>query len=279
MKTFVTLLMAAIFGLANIQTASSQDIHDILRKFGQAVDKYKNLEYDFQSKERRRNGSYITTIGHFKVQEGSQKKVSADLSEPDNAKIFWKKGDNNNKASVKLGRLPYVNLALTNGKFLAKSHHTIDNSGFGLPKHTIMKIYNDRKAEINEAVVMKGNVTFDGHKCLHIEINDKNHGTTSYTVKDGENLISIAKAKAINQMQILELNPDIKNYFDVDAGDVITIPNSFGTKITIYFDPQLYLPRYFKVEDNKGIVGEYKHLNLNVNATFDENDFTKDGFE
>lgn len=279
MKTFLSLILVAVFGLANIQTSSSQDIHDILKKFGQAVDKYKNIEYDFESQERRRDGSYIKTVGNFKVQEGNPKKVAADLSEPDNAKITWKQGENGNKASVKLGRLPFVNLALTNGKFLAKSHHTIDNAGFGLPKATIMKIYNDRKAEINDAVVMKGNITFDGHKCLHIEINDKNHGTTSYTVQAGEDLISIAKKRAINQMQILELNPDIKNYFSVEAGDVITIPNSFGTKITIYFDPVLYLPRYFKVEDKKGIVGEYKHLNLNVNATFTDEDFTKDGFE
>jgi outer membrane lipoprotein-sorting protein len=278
MKTFVTLIMVAIFGLSNIQTSSAQDIHEIIKKFALAVDKYDQLEYKFESKERRRDGSYINTVGLFKVWEGPAKMVAANLTQPDVAKITWKKGENDNKASVKLGGLPFVNLPLTSSKFLAKSHHTIDNAGFGLPKHTIMKIYNDRKAEINEAVEIKGNVTFDGKTCLHIVITDKKFTTVNYTVKAGEDLISIAKARAINQMQILELNPDIKNYFDVAAGEVIKIPSSFGTKITIYFDTQIYLPRYFKVEDTKGIVGEYKHLSINLNPEFTREEFTKEGF-
>ncbi len=277
MKTFLTLMMVAFFGLSNMQNTSAQNIHEILSKFSAAVDKYKQLSFDFESKERRRDGSYITTKGHFNIIEGPQKKVTADLSAPDKARLVWRKGENGDKVAVKLGSLFWVNLELTNGKFLAKSHHTIDNSGFGLPKATIMKIYNDRKAEIDQAVEIKGNVTFDGKVCKHIVITDKNHGTTKYTVKAGEDLISIAKKLAINQMQILELNPSIKNYFSVSAGDVITIPNSFGTKITIYFDESIYLPRYFKVEDNKGIVGEYKHTNLNLNPGLTDAMMTKEG--
>lgn len=269
--------MIAFLGISNIQTSNAQDIHAILNDFGKAVNTYKQLSYDFESKERREDGSYINTVGHFNVWEGNQKKVTADLSSPDKAKLVWREGENNNKVSVKLGSLFWVSLPLTNKKFLEKSHHTLDNSGFGLPKSTIMKIYNDRKSEINEAVDIKGNVTFNGKSCLHVIINDKKHGVTKYTVKSGEDLISIAKARAINQMQILELNPNIKNYFDVEAGDEIVIPNSIGTKITIYFDTAINLPLYFKVEDKKGIVGEYKHLNINTAPNFTDDVFTRDG--
>lgn len=278
MKTFLSIILIAAFSITSFNQVGSQDIHEILKKFSAAVDKYDQVEFDFKSKERRDKGNYIETIGHFKVWEGPNKKVAADLDEPDNANLLWRKGENDNKVSAKLGILPWINLSLTSSRFLDKSHHTIDNAGFGLPKRTIMTIYNSRKAEIADAVEMKGDINYDGHTCMHIIINDKNHGTTTYTVKEGDNLSKIAYAKAINQMQILELNPDIKNYWDVEAGDVITIPNSFGTKITIYLDKTLYMPRYFKVEDKKGIVGEYNHLKLNISPNFTDDDFQKSSF-
>lgn len=279
MKTVLSLFFAAAFGLLTFNSVSAQsDFHEVLKKFNAAVDANDKLEYDFESKERRRKGNYISTEGHFRVQEGASKKVAAKIAKPKKATLIWKKGVNDNKVKVKLGPLN-LNLKLTNKQLLADSHQTIDNAGFKLPQKTINYIYKTRKDEINEAVTYNGTVTYDGKTCYHYTISDKNHGTTQYTVKSGENLITIAHARAINQMQILELNPGVSNYFDVQAGDVITIPNSFGTKITIYLDKSSYLPLYMSIHDKKGLVGEYGHKNLDTNPTFTEASFTKDGLK
>ncbi len=276
MKVFKLTLVAALLSVFTLGNTQAQSIHQILKDFDAAVKKYTQLEYDFESKERRRNGSYITTLGHFKVWEKSSscRLIAANLTAPDNAKLR-NTCENQNKMSAKLGKLPYVGLDVNSKRFQEKSHQPPNMGGFKLPLATIKKIYNTRKAEIDGAVEMKGSITFNGKECTHIVINDTKHGTTSYTVKAGENLTTIAHKLAINQMQILELNPGVKNYTSVKAGQTIKIPNSFGTKITIYLEKARSLPLYFKIEDSKGLLSEYQHKNLNTNPGFTQADFAK----
>ena len=109
-----------------------------------------------------------------------------------------------------------------------------------------MQTYRERKDDVDEMVKIKGSVTFDGKDCWHVVLTDNKYKIVNYTVKAGDNLVTIAEAKAIPEMRILELNPKVGGYFSLTAGEVIKIPTSYGKVTTMYIDKATWLPLYQK---------------------------------
>ena len=258
-----TLMMVFSFG----QTSQAQTAIELLQKFDASVDRYTKLQYTFNYKERVKGEIIVGDLDLF-IEEGDKKKVHAKVRKPEEAKLWYREGEMRGKVMTHLG----LGLPPLNKRFMKNGQHPIYRAGFMRTRDIIMDTYEARKEEITSALELKPDITFDGRTCYHIVINDDSYGTKKYRVKEGDNLLKIAEANAVPEMRILELN-ELSNYFDVEAGQEIIIPTAYASKTTLYIDKATYLPLYQKVEDDLGLLAEYKHLNLVINPEFPDRIF------
>lgn len=265
------IFLTACIAILTVGALQAQpDAETLLKNADAAVSKYNQFSYTFLYKERMRDKGIVVGDMDMMVQESPKKLVWVRAREPEKAQLIW--GVQEDKVwvnkGIKLKLSPFNNLLMKN------SHHPLYRAGFKRTRDIIMQTYEERKADVSSMVKIKGSITFDGRDCWHVILTDDKYRIVDYTVKAGDDLVKIAEAKAIPEMRIMELNPDIKNYFDVEAGQVIRIPTSYGKVTVLYVDKETYLPLYQRVEDDLGLFTEYKHLNLKINPGFTEEDFS-----
>ncbi len=75
---------------------------------------------------------------------------------------------------------------------------------------------------------------------------------------------------------ILENNPQISDYTDVKAGQIIQIPDAYAKLTLLTIDKELLIPVNNKVFDDKGLFETYEYHNVIVNSTIAPEEFTKD---
>jgi len=261
------LTICAVFTLGMMQ--AQPDAATLLKNADAAVKKYDQLSYTFHYKERMRNKGIVEGDMDMKVIEGTNKLVWVRARKPEKAQLIWGKVEGKvwvNKG-LKLKLNPFNNLLMKN------SHHPLYRAGFKRTRDIIMQTYNERMDDVNNMVKIKGSVSFDGRDCWHVVLTDDKYQIVNYKVQNGDNLVSLAESKAIPEMRILELNPHLKGYFGLTAGETIKIPTSYGKVTTMYIDKTTNLPIYQKVEDDLGLFTEYKHYKLNVNPGLTDADF------
>lgn len=267
-----SLFLTFVAMIAMVSLQAQPDPATLLKNADAAAKKYKDFTYKFEYKERFRDKGIVVGEMDVKVIETPKKYVWIRAYEPERAQLIWGKTDDKvwvNKG-LKLKLAPFNRLLMKN------SHHPVYRAGFKRTVDILMVTYNNRKADISSMVKNKGSVTWDGRSCWHLVLTDNKYQIVDYTVKSGENLVTLAEAKAIPEMRIMELNPDINNYFDVEAGDVIKIPTSYGKVTTMYIDKETYLPLYQRVEDDQGLFSEYKHYGMKLNSGLTADDIVWD---
>lgn len=194
------------------------------------------------------------------------------------AEILFKAGHNDNKALVKPNGFPWINLNLDPQGALIRdnSHHTISEFGF-LHMHDI----------INDAVVRsksqkKFNKLFSLHPphfwaeydCHVLKIEYPDYDFIPYTVQGKENIFDIAKKYFLSEYKILSINKSVKNYYGVEAGQEILIPNGYAKTTILYIDVKTHIPVKQEVYDDLGKYEVYEYHNLQVNAEIDEEEFS-----
>ena len=151
-------------------------------------------------------------------------------------------------------------------------HHTIFEAGYEYFINVIDEIIKKHGDYINYTNYGFANV--HNKKCYKIGLNVINYKIINYTVKNNENLTSIAKKMLINDYKILELNPSISDYYTVKPGQIIKIPNIYAQKMTLFIDTETFLPVQIDIYDEIGLYASYKYLNVIVNQPFDPKEFT-----
>jgi hypothetical protein len=194
------------------------------------------------------------------------------------AELLWGPDINGGDILVHPPSFPFFNLNLNpNGFFIRKTqHHSIDETGFEafekLVKAAITRAGND----INSHFFYQGEVVYHGYHCQEILIIDPGFKYIPYTVKEGEDIISISHSLCVNAYMILKHNPKVSTYTDVKAGDVILVPTNYGMKVQVYIDKGLQLPVMMRVEDEKGLFEEYDYTHFIFNPGFKPDELTKD---
>ncbi|MCB0504434.1 MAG: LysM peptidoglycan-binding domain-containing protein [Cyclobacteriaceae bacterium] len=180
------------------------------------------------------------------------------------------------KAIVNLNSFPWVNLYLDpQGIFMRKNqHHTVYDSGFDLMT-SILKI-ELRSNNPKQSLVRKDDTEWNGQKMFKLILSNNDYKLIDYTVKNGETVDDIADRFKINGYSILELNDDVNGYSDVEAGQIIKIPNHYAKTMELHIDQTTFLPLVIKVFDYKGLYEKYEYNSININPFFAEDEFTEE---
>ena len=181
------------------------------------------------------------------------------------------------KAVVNPNGFPWINLYLDPySKIMRrKQHHVIMNSGYdymiSILEH-IQRKYGDR---IDDFIDYSGEITWSNRVCDVLVFENPEFGFTDHTVREGESLVSIAAERKISDYMILSRNKKIKDYGDIDPGDIISIPSDYCKSMVIYIEKESGLPVYFNIHDDKGLFEQYEFFDVVVNPAIKPGEFTE----
>lgn len=247
---------------------------DILLKMVKSIKDVQGLKYSLKITERGKKG-----YNHYESSVKLNRKPRKLYIYIKGIEVLWTTGTNDGKALVKPNSFPYINLNLDPmGNLMRQDqHHTINEMGFdyfgGIIEYCLLK-FGDK---IEQSIKFEGEEKFNNRPCYKMTIYNNDFAITTYTVGASENLTSIARKLFVAEYMIVELNPKLKDYFDIlKPGQVIKVPNWYAKTVTMYIDQLYYLPIGVKVYDDKGLFEEYNYFHLQVNPKFEENEFTRD---
>jgi outer membrane lipoprotein-sorting protein len=225
-------------------------------------------------KLERINGKMVNQKSNVKLRRDPLTVYSKQTEPASGIEVLYKKGDT--KALINPNGFPWVNLNLDPyGSTMRKDqHHTIHDAGYDLVVSILEHLFEKYGAESREMTGITGTEQWNGNACYVIDIKNPYFKFEDYTIKDGENLITIAEEKKLSEFMILENNPSLKDYYDVKKGQVIKIPNDYSPHFILYLDQERLIPLVMKIYDDKGLYEQYEYTNVELNVKFEAAEFT-----
>ncbi|HET6245551.1 MAG: DUF1571 domain-containing protein [Bacteroidetes bacterium] len=247
-------------------------VKELVDKMLHATSQVKTLKYNSQISERI-DGVLESGTNTTKIQVNPYK-VYLNIK---GAELLYIKGSNGDKALIKSSSIPYLNISLDPQSSILRrgQHHTIFELGFTYFSTIIDAAIIKAGKDFNQAFKLKGSIQWEGKDCYVVIIDAPDFSFIPYTVKKGENVISIAKKLFVSEYMIVELNPEVKDYYNVVANQQIKVPSVYAKKTVIYINKENFLPVVQMMFDDKGLFAKYEYRNLILNPDFAPEEFTK----
>lgn len=272
-KFFLTACLSIGFAVAFAQNPSSKEIiHQMLA----ATDKVQTLKFKLKKAERV-DGKMMTGEQDVKYQQ-SPRKTYAYLHHPSKGtEVLWIKNANHGKVLVKPTSFPYISVSLSPfGSILRKNnHHTVHEVGFDYVAGIIRSIAGKAGSQFDDYFLYQGEVMFDNRPCYKILVDYQPYAYVTYTIQAKENLPAIASKLYVSDYMIRQLNPEIDDYDDVEAGQQIKVPNAYARNTLLYIDKEHSLPVMQRMYDENGLFAQYEFHKLQVNPTIAAEEFTR----
>jgi len=257
---------------------NSQQAFVIFSQMIKNCDALKSARYTMEKTERLCSGKHVSTKINVKLQNNPTKVYVYSVLPTVGAEVLYVPGTNDNKVLVNPNSFPYINFSLSPDNFLIRNntHHSIREIGFRYINNVFKSNMVKHQEDFASHLSMEGDVDWKGHRCYKVVLFNANYGFQNYQVLAGENLVTIARKLDLSEYSILCLNPAVDDYDDVNAGDKIVVPNSYGKNIILYIDKISYLPLMQSISDDKGLFEQYEISNLAINPVFATDEFTPD---
>ncbi len=270
----LSVVITAFFCNPLISQNQELSCREIVEKSLHHIKEVKGLKYHLKVVERGKKGQY----NHYESNVKFIRKPRQIYLYIKGIEVLWLQGKNNGRALVKPNSFPYFNLLLDPMGDLMRQdqHHTLHEMGFdyfaGIIKHTMDKL----GPRFDEYFSLAGVERMNNRTCYKIEINNRDFAWVNYRIERGESITSIARKFHIPEYLILEKNKNFDDYFEIlKEGQMISIPNWYARKVTVFIDHLYFVPISIKVEDDRGLFEEYNYHFLQVNPDFDPAEFTR----
>lgn len=272
----IILVLTVSFGLVGFNVKqkgiNALSCKEVVLKLINAIGAVEGLKYNLKITERTK-GKYNYFSSSVKLNRSPRKLYLST----NGIEVLWVQGTNKGNALVKPNSFPYVNLNLDPMGNLMRDgqHHTINEMGFDYFGNIIA--FNVLKTEhkFDDYFKLEPDEILNGKPCYKFTINNPDFKFVDYTVKSGENLVTIARRLHVGEYMILEHNKQIDGYKDVKPGQVIKVPSDYAKHVVIYVDKQSFLPVGSRIHDDKGLYEQYDYFNLQVNPKFEDAEFTR----
>ena len=250
---------------------------ELTKQMVKKIQTYKTFKFTLTKYERIK-GKMVQEKLNAKIQARPLNVYSFFSIPVDGREVLFKSGSNDGKALINPGEFPWVNLNLDpQGSLMRKDqHHAIFAFDFNYLVAFLEHLLNKYADNAENMVEIKGEVQWDKRPCYHIEMNNPNYKLESYTVQNEKNLIEVAKNLKVNEYTILSLNKNVSNYYDIESGQKLTVPNDYAKRMTLYLDKEYLIPVMVKVYDSKGLYEHFEYTNLEVNPNISQEEFSAD---
>jgi len=273
----IFVLFLSITSLVYAEDLTKISGDQILNKMFDKIETIKTLTYQLEKKERIKN-KIIEEALFIKLSIDPFKVYSKMDYPKEGLEVLYNSEWEKQKAIINTNSFPWVNVKFSpTGKTMRKDqHHTILDSGFKKIISSIMFQFQSFAKKGLEMTKNKGETLVDGKQCWILEFENPNFTFISYTVIEGEDLMTIAEKFKLSDYMILENNKEVKNYEDVEIGQQINIPSSYSKKMILYIDQNELIPLMVEVSDAKGLFEQFVFKNVKLNVAFKEDEFSED---
>lgn len=193
------------------------------------------------------------------------------------AEILYKKGHNSDQALVKPNGFPWINLNLDPAGALIRdnNHHTITEMGFAYMFDIINDAVQKSKSQkkFNKIFSVEPPHFWAEYDCITLKIDYPDYDFIPYIVKEKETIIDIARKYFLNEYKILTINK-LKNYYGVEAGQQILIPNGYAKTTILHIDVKTHIPVRQEMYDELGKYEVYEYHKLIINEDISEEEFS-----
>jgi len=250
--------------------------HSIAQKMFHRTASINSLTY-VMNKQERIDGKMIKQVSYSKVELSPLKVYVRQIFPKEGVEVLYVDGPNK-KALINPNGFPWINIKLnpTEGIMRNDQHHTIFQSGFEHVVSILQFLCDKYASEIEEMIIYNGIVNYDGKTCHSISLDNPYFKYIDYTVLENEDIEDIAARYKLSEHMIVEYNKNIKDYDDVEAGQVIKIPNDYSPKMLLYIDAEEWVPVRMDVYDDQGLYEKYEYSEVNINPSFTPEEFTPD---
>ena len=273
------LYFILIFGIIQC-TVFAQDNNlkvALIDKMIKAIDDHNQMEFKMYRSERSKNGF---TDGKFyaKLINKPYKLYIKNFKPKPGSEILYIKGQNDDKALINPNSFPYFSISLDpdNNLLLAGGHHSLREAGFTLFSN-MFKLYKvNYGEELYNRITYHGMFKWNDRVCYKISIDYPDYSTKKYTPKKGETLYSISRDQLLNIGKLREYNAKYDDDDILDESDEIIIQNVYAKKAVIFIDNENYFPIYQLIYDEEGLYEKYQYVDLNLDISFKNEEFTRD---
>jgi hypothetical protein len=250
---------------------------DILQSTLRTLDHVITLDCRVKRIERV-NGQMESGDIRIKVNTKPHKIYVYNVNPNEGTELLWKENWNDGKVYIHPNRFPWVNVSLSpNGEQMLKDqHHHLSSTGFVCIQRVLRKTLSHYKADLDKRVTYVGKEKWYGKPHDVVKISHADYKIVNYTVQAGEDLLRIDNKLNVPSYKLLELNPDIADYFDVAAGQSIKVPTHYGKEIVLIIDPVTHLPVVQLIYDEKGLFEKYEYSEIKLNQRFSTMEFEED---
>lgn len=272
----VCFVFGALFLLGAFQPKEQVPVRTIIENMYSNVEKIQSLKFTMKKKERV-DGKILSGEQNVKFERKPKKIYTKIIAPNEGVEVLFVEGQNKNHAYINPNAFPYITLSLDPyGSIMRNNnHHTVHEVGFDYIKGIVEYIENKSGDDFNKFFQYKGDTVFNNRKCYRVLIDYTPFNYVNYTVKPGENLITIAYKLYVSDYMIMSINEDIDDYHDVKPGQVIKVPNGYCKRTWLFIDQQNHLPIVQIMYDEKGLFSKYEFYNVQVNPDFSPEEFTK----
>lgn len=274
------ILFLGNIGIAQTTAPTYEEYIEVIEKMNKSVKAIKTMKCKFLKNERY-EGKIVISEQTFKLNTSPKKVYMKILKGPNSGtEVLFIPNENKGEARVSAGKfVPTISLSPFSSLMRDKQRNTIYELGYTYTGNVIYKNFEKYKArgpELYKSGSMKyeGIIDFDGKKCHKVTIDNKEYKILEYKVLKGETFRTIAQKLLLDEYNLVELNPSVKDGYKLKEGQVIKVPSDFCKMVTMYIDVKTNLPLYQKISDNLGVMGEYTYLDLFINTPITDEEFT-----
>jgi len=271
----ISIITLALF--FNPKQLSAQDSKKIVEDMLDAIARVNTLKFKLKRIERI-EGKYLKSEAEMKFSKPLRAAYSYMQIPTKGLEVLYVDGKNGNNACVNPNSFPYVTLNLDpyGSTMRSDNHHTIHEVGFRYISDIISHMIRKSGVDYDKYFSYQGEVLVENRPCYKVVIDYTEFKYLPYTIKAGETITSVGYSHFVSDYLILEKNPDVDDYYDVKPGQVIQLPNAYAAKTVLYIDKANYLPIFQAMYDEKGLYEQFEFLNLHVNPSIPEEEFTKE---
>lgn len=267
------LIFSLVFVLLAL-FSRAQSAYDLTLLMIAKVKEIKTIKFTFVTKERIGN-KWTEQKSAVKMQHVPLMIYYKQEYPKAGLELLYSHGKNSNNALINTNGFPWVNVSLNpySSTMTEDQHHTIYDMGLQSLSVIMEHLWQKYDKKGPSMVKLDGEVSWDGHPCYQITMENPSFKFVDYTVQKGESLFSISRKLKVNEYMILEKN-NLSDFYAIKEGQVIKVPEDYAKKMTLYLDKKRLLPLVMKVYDDKGLYEDYMYYGVEMNPVFSAEEFT-----
>ncbi len=259
------LILAGVLASLPVPVRADTVPH-ILEKMIRRTRSVRTLHYTIKKWERIDSGLFYEE-NEIKLNRRPFQVYLRQITPRKGLELLYRQGVNQNHILIHPNGPPYINLnfSVDHSQVRKNQHHNIHAMGFDHIAGIIEYILHTGKKELHYEPPRPER--WNGREGLRIVFYTPHFRFRQYRVREGENIIGIARRLHLSEYMILTNNPSLSGYDDVTPGETIQVPASYAKRTELFLDRETGLPLAVRIYDNRGLFEKYEYHSFRLNPS------------